>query len=213
MKHKKPKKLLLQKSVFNLPPIQLNIFLVSHYSKRTEVLTYPHLSNIRTEFPPRKMWSLGTAVLPREVRAWPELDRGEYCINLCIIYSQTQPPVIQSITYFLDLQLENTCFSFCQWSAEKQEINQAEITNLEKKYHWFFLILHKIHSFLKWQNFNRQIDLKIIVLTDSRVTMDCSEKENRFGSSFSLYYVISQVSFWCIMIHIQVHWLMEHQPR
>lgn len=44
-------------------------------------------------------------------------------------------------------------------------------------------------------DFNRKIDLKIIVLTDRRITMDCSEKENVFGSSFSFYYVMSQVSF------------------
>lgn len=84
---------------------------------------------------------------------------------------------------FTDKQLENTCFSFCQWLAEKQEINQAEIINLEQKHHEIFWILHKIHYFLKWQE-RRQIDLKIIVFTDSRVTMDCSEKENRFGSFF-----------------------------
>lgn len=86
-------KLLLQNSVFNLPLIQLNIFLFSYYKMRTEVLTYPHLSHIRTEFPPmKKPWNSSVSQGRKcMTRGWGR----KHCINLCIIYSHTQPPVIQ----------------------------------------------------------------------------------------------------------------------
>lgn len=90
---KQIKKLILQNSVFNLPLIQLNIFLFSYYNMSTEVLTYPHLSHIWiSTYEDVKPWnssvSQGRMCM---TRGWGR----KHCINLCIIYSHTQPPVIQ----------------------------------------------------------------------------------------------------------------------
>lgn len=90
------KTLLLQKSVFNLLLIQLNIFLFSHYNRRTEVPTY--LSHIRTEFPPRKMWSLGTAVLARKASAWPEADWVKY-LNKSLHHWQPHTATCNTVNY------------------------------------------------------------------------------------------------------------------
>lgn len=141
--------------MFNLLLILLHIISFPHYDRRKELLTYSHLSQIRTELPAREMRSLWRAGLAGESSAWPQTDRQKEVLYKCLHHLQLHRATCDTVNYifsrFTNKQLKDTCFCFCQCISRKTG-NESDWNNKPwEETRWNFLVLQKIPSFLKWQ--------------------------------------------------------------